>query len=95
MRKFIFDATLLIFKLYRINDILSGESEVIRDIKRDQGNATKPKDIEAEDGTCIYDGIERILYWADSISEIAFVIPSLRLQSYPLHGIGKSIIAYL
>ncbi|XP_065199453.1 ral GTPase-activating protein subunit beta isoform X2 [Planococcus citri] len=64
------------------------ENEVIRDMKRDK-NETKPKDIETEDGTCLYDGIERILYWADSVSEIAFVVPSLRLQSFPFHGVGN------
>lgn len=47
----------------------------------------KSKD-DADDGTSMYDGIERILYWADSISEVAFVVPSLRLQSFPFHNFG-------
>lgn len=31
-----------------------------------------------DQGVSLYDGRERIIYWSDAISEIAFVVPSLQ-----------------
>lgn len=36
-----------------------------------------------DQGVCLYDGRERIIYWSDAISEIAFVVPSLQQQISP------------
>lgn len=36
-----------------------------------------------DQGVCLYDGRERIIYWSDAISEIAFVVPSLLQQILP------------
>lgn len=71
---------------------ISDENEIIRDHMKSEKNPAKPKDLDTDDGTCLYDGIERVLYWADSISEVAFVVPSLRLQSFPFHNNGIQLI---
>lgn len=44
---------------------------------------------DSDNGVCMYDGSESILYWCDALSEIAFVVPSLR-QSGNESNISKS-----
>ena len=39
---------------------------------------------------CLYDGSEMILYWCDAISEVAFVVPSLRQQFTSGSNMGES-----
>jgi len=47
-----------------------------------------------EEGVCQYDGTEMVLYWCDAVSEVAFVVPSLRQQSTNESYIGESLNSF-
>ena len=66
---------------------ITDENESRTEKSRPSFDSTAEED--SDDGVCLYDGSESVLYWCDALSEIAFVVPSLR-QSYNESNISKS-----
>ncbi len=60
---------------------------VLTDEEQKSSSEKKPSD--EDNGSCLYDGLEQIIYWSDVNSEISFIVPSLRQQSILRRNIGK------